>query len=166
MEYISSDTNVWVDFAIIDKLDLPFKLPYIYIMDENTIADELLAPPDMKSKLLKLGLQSTELTENEYWLAEEYHAKYRKLSLYDCIALSIAKCRFIVLLTGDNPLRKAAAREGVSVLGTIGLLDQLFHRNYISSEEYKDCLVELRSLNGKKVRLPEAELNSRIETFL
>lgn len=42
MEYISSDTNIWIDFAIIEKLELPFKLPYIYLMDNDAIEDELL----------------------------------------------------------------------------------------------------------------------------
>lgn len=71
MEYISSDTNVWVDFASIDQLSLPFKLPYIYIMDENAIAEELLSPKGLSNNLLQLGLKSTELTEEEFWLAEE-----------------------------------------------------------------------------------------------
>ena len=34
MEYISSDTNVWLDFVEIEKLNLPFQLPYIYIMND------------------------------------------------------------------------------------------------------------------------------------
>ena len=41
MEYISSDTNVWLDFATINKLEIPFKLPYTYIMNEDAIAEEL-----------------------------------------------------------------------------------------------------------------------------
>ena len=32
MEYISSDTNVWIDFNIISRMNLPFLLPYTYIM--------------------------------------------------------------------------------------------------------------------------------------
>jgi hypothetical protein len=31
MEYISSDTNVWLDFMMIEQLELPFRLPYIYL---------------------------------------------------------------------------------------------------------------------------------------
>ena len=44
MIYISSDTNVWLDFYIINRLDYPFRLPYIYIMNQDTIEDELLSP--------------------------------------------------------------------------------------------------------------------------
>jgi len=42
------------------------------------------------------------------FLAEEYGRKYKKLSIYDRIALTIAKNRHILLLTGDLNLRKAA----------------------------------------------------------
>lgn len=66
-------------------------------------------------------------------------------------------------MTGDGPLRKAAEQENVSVIGTIGVLDQLYEGKYIEGEEYVDCLKELLRNNGKKVRLPEKELQKRID---
>lgn len=106
MEYISSDTNVWLDFATINKNIKP--------------------------------------------------------SLYDCVAMAIAKVRGITLMTGDGPLRKAAEQEGVAVVGTIGILDRLYDGAYIEKKEYADCLKALLENNGKKVRLPEQELQKRI----
>lgn len=47
MEYISSDTNVWLDFAEIERLNLPFLLPYVYLMNDETVEDELLSPPGL-----------------------------------------------------------------------------------------------------------------------
>ncbi len=108
MEFISSDTNVWIDFCTIDKLYLPFKLPYTYIMNNDAIEDELLNPKDLKEQLIQLGLKKVELDIDELFLAEEYGRKYKKLSIYDRIALAIAKNRHILLLTGDLNLRKAA----------------------------------------------------------
>lgn len=163
MEYISSDTNIWLDFVVIDRLHLPFKLPYIYLMDSDAIADELLNPPGIGNRLVRMGLQKTELTEDEFVLAEGLISKYAKLSLYDCIALAIAKVREITLLTGDGPLRKAAKAEGVQVMGTIGILDQLLSQCYIDSEEFQYCINELLKHNGKKTRLPERELRKRLE---
>lgn len=162
MEYISSDTNIWLDFAIINRLELPFKLPYTYLMNEDAIEDELLNPPELGKDLMHLGLQKVELTEEEFFLAEEYANKYTKPSLYDCIALAIAKVRGIVLLTGDGPLRKAASAEGVQVLGTIGILDKLQEGKHIPKEEYIFCIKELLKHNGGKVRLPEKELKERL----
>lgn len=54
MEYISSDTNVWLDFMIIDRLELPFRLPYVYLMDGDAIEDELLNPPNIGSDMIVL----------------------------------------------------------------------------------------------------------------
>lgn len=135
MEYISSDTNVWLDFATINRLEFPFKLPYTYIMNEDAIEDELLSPKELRETLVGLGLKAVELSEEEFYLAEEYNAKYQKPSLYDCVALAIAKVRGITWMTGDGPLRKAAEQENVDVIGTIGVLDRLYEEQYIKKED-------------------------------
>ena len=163
MEFISSDTNVWVDFATIQKLEIPFKLPYTYIMNEDAIESELIYPEEIRENLVRLGLQAVELSEEEFYLAEEYNAKYAKPSLYDCVALAIAKVRGITLMSGDGPLRSAAEKENVSVIGTIGILDRLYEGNYIEKKEYVECLESLLKNNGGKVRLPEKELQKRVE---
>lgn len=163
MEYISSDTNVWIDFATIDRLEFPFKLPYTYIMNEDAIENELRSPKEIREHLVGLGLQAVELTEEEFYLAEEYNVKYAKPSLYDCVALAIAKVRGIILMTGDGPLRKAAEQENVSVIGTIGILDRLYEGRYIEKEEYVGCLKDLLKNNGKKVRLPDKDIQRRVD---
>ena len=163
MQYISSDTNVWLDFAIIERLELPFRLPCIYLMHGDAVHDELLSPPGLGEHLMKLGLEETELSEEEFFLAEEYMDRYRKPSIYDCVALAIAKCRGIILMTGDGPLRKAAQAEGVVVMGTIGVLDRLYEEKRVDGEEYLYCLQELYRYNGGRIRLPAKDLEKRIE---
>ena len=163
MEYISSDTNVWIDYMAIEKLELPFRLPFTYLMNRDAIADELLSPKGMREKLLRLGLKPTELTEAEFYYGLKMAETHPKLSGYDCAALAIAKYRELVLMTGDAALRKAALSEGVSVIGTIGLLDKLYEEKKITSKEYRECLLLLIKVNGREVRLPYAELQSRLE---
>ena len=165
MEYISSDTNVWLDFVNIDALQLPFRLPYTYLMNEDAISDEMLSPEGLGKELIRLGLVSVEWTEEDFYLAYELNRKYRKISIYDSTALAIAKNRKIVLLTGDKALRKAAGVEGVKVIGTIGILDELYQGRYIDQDRYKECLLDLLTLNGGAVRLPEKELLTRLESI-
>ncbi len=105
MEYISSDTNIWIDFETIDRLELSFRLPYIYLMDQDAIEDEMLNPPGLGENLVRLGLQKTQLTEEEFFLAEELAEKYRRLSLYDCIAALLGHNGGKVRLP-ENELRK------------------------------------------------------------
>ena len=115
MEYISSDTNVWIDFLTIDKINMPFLLPYVFLMNSDAIGNELVEPEGLGERLIEHGLVPTELTTEEFFLAEELNMKYAKPSIFDCVALAIAKNRGIVLLSGDGPLRKAAEKEGVEV---------------------------------------------------
>lgn len=165
MEYISSDTNVWIDFSVIQKIELPFKLPYTYLMDEDAIADELLSPPDLGQELVAYGLKPVEITIEEFELAQLYGERYIKLSIYDRIALAIAKNRNITLMTGDGPLRKAGKQEAVHVIGTLGIIDQLFEQDLIDVKEYVDCLQRLKKQNGGAVRLPKAEIEVRLERY-
>ena len=68
-------------------------------------------------------------------------------------------------MTGDGALRQAAKREGVHVMGTLGVLDRLKEGNYIPVEEYKRCLEDLVRYNGGLVRLPSEELAKRIQAL-
>ena len=163
MEYISSDTNIWLDFDTISRTDLPFRLPCTYIMYKEALRKEIINPPELLDNLQKRGLIGVDLTIEEFFYADELSKKYVKLSGYDRTALAVAKFRKIPLLTGDNPLRKAAEKEGVEVFGTIGLLDKLYDGDYINKLEYQFCLESL--LEHKERRLPAEELQKRIDSL-
>ncbi|MCF0114636.1 MAG: hypothetical protein HUJ56_04730 [Erysipelotrichaceae bacterium] len=163
MKYISSDTNVWLDFQEIGRTDLPFRLSCTYIMYKEALKKEIISPPELIDELIRRGLVGVELTVDELFYALDIAKKYAKLSDFDRTALAIAKFRNIPLLTGDNPLRKAAKKEGVEVFGTIGLLDKLYAGELINKLEYKYCLESL--LEHKERRLPVDELKKRIESL-
>ena len=142
---------------------LPFRLPYRYIMNGDAIDDEFLNPTSFKETLLNLGLQKVELDTEEFFLSTTFVLKYNKLSRHDASALAIAKKRRITLLTGDKRLRDAAKKEGVNVIGTLGLLDRLYTNDYIEEEEYDECLRAFKKHNGAQIRLPEAEIERRLK---
>lgn len=79
-------------------------------MNNDAILDELLSPKGLNERLLSLGLKGTQITYNEFILAQKYINIYSRLSKYDCTALAIAKERNIILLTGDKALRKAVIK--------------------------------------------------------
>lgn len=166
MQFISSDTSVWIDFSVIHQIDLPFRLHYTYIMSKDAINDELLSPPGLGQKLIARGLLPVEITIEEFFLAQQYGNDYPRLSIYDRVALAIAKERQIILLTGDGPLRKAAGQEGVRIMGTLGILDQLQETGKIEVQELKNCLEQLKAHNGGAVRLPKAEIEKRLSGLL
>ncbi|MCR5772154.1 MAG: PIN domain-containing protein [Butyrivibrio sp.] len=164
MKYISSDTNIWLDFETISRTDLPFRLPCTYVMYREALSEEVISPPDLMEDLKKKGLEAVELTTEEFFYAAECVAKYVKISKYDSTALAIAKHRGIPLLTGDNALRKAAVKEGVKVIGTIGILDKLYEGDHITASEYKYCLEQL--LEHKERRLPAEEMKKRLNNLV
>ena len=166
MEYISSDTNVWIDFQVIERLHLPFLLPYTYIMYKESIDYELLFPSGFRETLIDAGLIGVDMTIEEFSLAELWGNKYPRLSTQDRIALAIAKQRNITLLTGDKALRKAAIQENVAIIGTLGVLDMLFDGNYIDAFECKYCITKLLEHNGVEVRLPVNELRRRLNMLM
>ena len=95
-------------------------------------------------------------------MAAGYALKYKKLSIYDRIALAIAKNRNITLLTGDGRLREAAKKECVNVIGTLRILDKLYAYGHISEEEYDECLCAFKKHNGAEIRLPSDEIEHRL----
>ncbi len=163
MEYISSDTNVWIDFYKISKTHLPFKMDCRYIMFHEAIEKELLYPEDLRTQLIEGGLLGVEITTEELFYADDLSNNYKQLSVFDRIALAIAKKRKITLLTGDGALRKAAAAEGVKTIGTIGILDRLLNEEHIDIAEYRECLLRLKDLLGNGIRLPEDEIDARLK---
>ena len=162
MEYISSDTNVWIDFSSVNALELPFRLDCTYLMSSDAIEDEWRSPRGRGTELLALGLQAVEITTDEFYYAEELRGRYPRLSVYDTFALAIAKFRSIVLLTGDGSLRKAAAEEGVTVRGTLWIFDELLRNRKLSQDEYHGFMLTLKQLNGNVIRLPAEEIEKRI----
>ena len=122
---ICSDTNIWIDFEVIDGLDLPFRLGHGFCMAKVAIEDELLSPTKTTENLVKMGLIACEVTEEELYFTYGLMKKYVRLSRYDALALSIAFNRDLVLLTGDKALRNAAKDLAVHVVGTLWVFDEL-----------------------------------------
>ena len=110
-----------------------------------------------------LGLRGVELSYEELFYVEGLKRKYVKLSAFDREALSIAKNRNILLLTGDRALKNAAEKEGVRVVGTIGLLDRLYREQLIDVDEYRYCLTALESSHER--RMPVDELRKRLRNI-
>lgn len=166
MAYISSDTNIWIDFQLIDRLQLPFRLAHVYCMSADTMREELTDPPALCNTLCALGLRLLEIDQTELEMVIDFGALYPKLSTYDRIALAIAKCRGYILLTGDRPLRTAAMAQQVEVHGTLWVVDELLQANCITQREYIAVLQSFLDDTSGKIRLPMAEIHRRIQQML
>ena len=73
--FISSDTNVWIDFYEIGHIDHPFRLDFEYFISRDTFQDEFIKSESMKTNLLKLGLQLADVTDDEFMQAISFQSR-------------------------------------------------------------------------------------------
>ena len=161
--FISSDTNIWIDFYEISHLDHPFRLEFEYYISKQAYKDEMLKSEEMRVDLLREGLKLTDVEPEEFVLAMEYQIKYHALTMYDAFALAIAKSRCWILLTGDKPLRTAAEKEHIECHGVIWVYDELRAAGKLTSAEYQTAIGDLiRAVQNGHCRLPLEELKKRM----
>lgn len=162
--FISSDTNIWIDFFEINHPEHPFLLNHKYYLSSAAYDDELISGDENRAVLEKYGLLVTDLSDDEMEQAIMYSAKYRRLSRYDTFALAIAKERSWILLTGDKPLRNAALNEKIECHGLLWIYDELYRLEKISGEAYTEALNALLvSVQKGRSRFPIDELMKRLK---
>ena len=71
------------------------------------------------------------------------------LSLPDVSVLHLASELSVTLCTGDGNLRKVAIRRGVNVIGTIGIIRQLFNEHIIDKDAAIQALKLLNETNSR-----------------
>ena len=75
--FISSDTNIWIDFFEINHLDHPFRLGHEYYISERAYKDEMLKSEEMRVELIHQGLKLTDIIGEEFDQAVVLQMKYR-----------------------------------------------------------------------------------------
>ncbi len=163
---IITDTNIWVDFDQIGKVEWPFLIPDVLYIAADALEDEVTRPKHLAMQLQQLGLIAIDATIQEYEESALIQQSEPRLSYYDALALAIAKYRTLPLLTGDGRLRKTAVGQDVQVYGTLWILDQLDALRLVSEKELADAFLLLSRLNGGKVRLPGHEIEKRFTALI
>jgi predicted nucleic acid-binding protein len=96
---------------------------------------------------------------------EEEHETYARLRTRvqsgEATSLAIAAHRMWTFATDDRAARRIAAEEGVSIMGTLGILLQLIERDDLSLEEANQLLGLMIDRAG--YRSPVTDLNVLLE---
>ena len=175
--FISSDTNVWLDFSTIGCMEHPFLLDNDYFLSSLTYHDEIdennsvYNNNDNKERYSEIRKYAKEnkikiidATIEELKVSMMYHSKYKAISNEDCIALAIAKERNWILLTGDGHLRNTALLENVECHGTLWIYKELLDKKLLSKDEYLNVMYKLLdAVDNKKRRLPRDNILKCIE---
>jgi len=153
------DTSVLIDLNAGGVLYPVFRLPLTLVAPDTIIAE--LREPDGES-LLGCGLTPIELTGPEVREVHRLASLYRSPSVNDLFALVAAKKLGATLLTSDRHLRKAAEQEGVTVRGTLWVLDEMVRVRLFPQRMVSQAL---RRIVEDGRRLPRHECEKRIRQW-
>jgi len=169
MRLLISDSNILIDMQSSDLLSTLFKLPIQFAIPDILYYEEIEQDsPELK----QLGLKVMEVNGEFIAYALSLPAKYNhtlpakngsKPTHNDYIALALAKQEACTLATGDTNLRLVAAKEGVEVMGTIGILCAFVEYRLLTVNA---ALQALERMKAAKRRLPWNEAEKRLKALL
>jgi rRNA-processing protein FCF1 len=156
-----SDANIIIDIVAGELVDGMFALEYEFGVPDLLYAEELEQQhSDIVDKgLLVIGLASESILAANNLFEQNNQLK---VSVNDCIALSLAQQESCSLLTGDARLKQLAIVEGIQVRGTLWLVEQMIMANCVTIEQAEIAYVKMRN-DGS--RLPKADIKKQIKKF-
>jgi predicted nucleic acid-binding protein len=156
MRLLISDANILLDLEAGGLSEAVLRLDLNLVVPDVLFYEELAA---RHRHLLRLGLELRSLQPTTVQRALDLAHRYRRPSRNDLLAMALAIQEGCPLLTGDRDLRVAAREEGVTVHGTLWLLDHVAARGAISADGLRGAYQTMRD-RGR--RLPWAEVNRRL----
>lgn len=141
MALIISDANIFIDLECAGLTARMFRLNYEFAAPDLLYNNELSKD---HGDLPGLGLQLRELSPELIQEGWDRRSRHRKLSIFDLFALVLARAEGCPLLTGDKFLRADAEAEGITVYGTLWLMERLFEQRFITFEELEAAYAEMR----------------------
>jgi rRNA-processing protein FCF1 len=154
------DTSVCIDIFNGGILESVTRLAYQFLLPDVILFEELIDPPC--EKFIGAGFVACGTTGGELYTFVELTGKYKAPSRNDLFALTIAKRRGLILLSGDKDLRSAAKKEKVEVHGIIWILDQLVSESIMTPVLAADMLEKIHKAGAW---LPERECTERLRRW-
>ena len=161
MQILVSDTSVLVDLERGSLLEASFRLAHQFVVPD------LLYERELKrwggEELIRLGLCIEELDGDGVNRALAYRRREPALSLPDCFALSLARTRSCVLLSGDSALRQLATEEAIECHGVLWIFDQMGNAAVASIRQLHAGLTAIS--RHPRCRLPKQEIRRRLAHY-
>ena len=156
-----SDANIIIDIVAGELVEAMFALEYEFGVPDVLYADELEA---QHSTMLDVGLRQFELAPELVNSAIALYEKavVTKVSANDCMALALAQAEECPLLTGDAKLKQLATSEGVTVFGTLWLVENMLNSGLLTAAEAEEAYQKVLE-DGS--RLPIREINKQLKKF-
>lgn len=156
-----SDANIIIDIIAGELTAAMFALDYEYAVPDILYADEL---EEQHSNIVQAGLKLIELSPESVNTANAYFQQNTasRVSANDCMALALAQQEACNLLTGDAKLKQLAMTQGVTVYGTLWLVERMLVGKHINVE---GAQAAYQKMEDDGSRLPIKEIQKQIKKF-
>jgi predicted nucleic acid-binding protein len=163
MKIAVNDANIFIDLFDIDLLQLLFELN-IELHTTDLVINEL--EYEQKTPILEKAAEGKiiikKFGEDELDEIRKLEKKRGAISIQDWSVYFYAKQMKVMILTGDNTLRKQAKENGFEVHGILWLLDQMVNQKILKQKQAVEKLEALMKINQ---RLPKKDCEERIKEW-
>lgn len=162
MNLFISDANILIDMEAGGLMDTLFRLPMRFAIPDLLYYEEIEpGRPGLENKGLQVMEVRGEFVAYARQLSEQYASLFAakngfRPSHNDYLALALAKQEVGVLLTGDANLRIVADKEGVSVKGSIWLLEIMVKHCLLAADDALNALTRMKA-DGRRLPWGQAE---------
>jgi len=153
------DANVIFDAVAGDVLPDIFELGY-HIITTDFVILEIKSIPH--SELITHGLIVQEMPGELVEEILKMREKHIELSIHDLSVFVMARHTNAIMLSGDGALRRIAKNAGITVHGTLWLMDEMVEKEIIQPERAAKAL---RAMCDSDRWLPEEECKRRIRVW-
>lgn len=157
-----SDANIIIDIVAGELVEAMFSLEYEFSTPDILYVEEL---EEQHPEIIEAGLKPLELAPESIKQANLYFQENMtsRVSVNDCLALSLAKQENCTLLTGDSKLKQLAIVEGITVRGTLWLVEAMINNGLITAIDAESAYQKMID-DGS--RLPVNKIKSQLKTFI
>ncbi|MCC6176399.1 MAG: hypothetical protein IT305_13920 [Chloroflexi bacterium] len=124
-----ADANVLIDLGYVNGLAWLCALAPVEVLDIVLAECQHGSQPDLVPEIKRAGVQT--VATDSAWLPEALPYHCRGLSLNDALNLYYARRFGRVLLAGDKPLRDRCGEVGVTVHGSLWVVEQLHQHSLV-----------------------------------
>lgn len=161
MQVLVSDASILIELAKWSLLESIFQLPYEFAVPDALFDEELIDLGDVdRHDLISLGLRVEPLDAEGMQQAIDYQMAHPKLTIHDCLAVTLAEQNAWKLLTSDRRMKNLAIAEKVESLGALWIIDRLVEYGVRGGAETVVVLEGM--LNDPKNWIPKTEIKKRI----
>ncbi len=155
-----TDASILFDAVKGGILHEMFQLPFVFVTSDIVASRELKNPSF--SEFQKAGLHQDELSGIQISRIDALRASHKALSVSDISVFLLALDQKMILLTGDEALRKFAESSGIQVHGILWILDELIRKGIISKRGASQAL---QQMIDRGCHLPKKECDERFSRW-